>query len=194
MRKLSSLIFILFCGFQAFSQSATFTINVSNDSVLLGNMIAVTFSLENISGDELEFPNFEGFSKVSGPNTSSSMSIMNGEVKQSMSYTFYLEPQNVGDAYIEPASVKTKDGYLETMPYLIKVYPNPDGIIQKPNTMSRQLNMFGDDPFGSDFFNNDSFGNDFFQGGMFENLFSDPRLIQPDTIAPQPKKRKTTRI
>jgi len=195
MRNLSSLIFMLFCGFQAFSQSATFTVSVSSDSVLLGNMIAVTFSLENTSSDDISFPDFVGFSKVSGPNMSSSMSIMNGEMKQSIRYTFYLEPQNVGDAYIEPASVKTSDGYLETMPHLVKVYPNPDGIIQQPNSMKGRMDIL-DDPFGSDFFRINPFADDFFRSDMLNDLFLDPMLIQPDSIKSQPKKkkRKTTRI
>ncbi len=187
MRQLSTLIFILCCGFQAFSQSASFAISVSSDSVLLGNVIAVTFSLDNSEGEDVSFPDFVDFSTVSGPNVSSSMSIMNGQVSQSISYTFYLEPLNVGDAYIEPASIKTNEGYLETLPQLIKVYPNPDGIIQSPNTRRP-------DVFGNDFFKNDPFDDEFFQGGVFKDLFMNPAPVQPDTIIQQPKKRKTTRI
>ena len=193
MRLLILLSIILLSSIYAFSQSPTFTISVSSDSVLLGNKIAVTFSVKNALGDAMQFPDFIGFDKLSGPNVSTSMSIMNGQMSQSASYTFYLEPLEVGDAYIEPAGLETNEGYLETLPQLIRVYPNPDGIIQQPNNQQRP-SMFGDDFFGNDFFQMRPFGDSPFQGGFFNDLFNDRSPLQRDTIIQQPKKRKTTRI
>lgn len=188
MRILITSSIILLSSIHAFSQTPTFTISVSSDSVLLGNMIAVTFSVENASGNAMQFPDFIGFDKLSGPNVSTSMSIMNGQMSQSASYTFYVEPLEVGDAYIEPAGLETSEGYLETLPQLIRVYPNPDGIIQQPNSLQRS-SIFGDD-----FFQMRPFGENPFQGGFFNDLFNGRAPLQRDTIIQQPKKRKTTRI
>ncbi len=198
MRFLTSLCIVLFAGLQAFSQSPALTITVSNDSVLLGNIIVVTFSVENTSKDKVLFPDFDGFNQVSGPNVSTSMRIVNGQVSQSASYTFYLEPLEIGDAYIEPASLETDDGYLETAPQLIRVYPNPDGIIQQPNRQQRNPSMFGDDFFKDDFFPMSPFRNvDPFKGGLFDELFNHSKIApfqRDSTVVEQPKKRKTTRI
>lgn len=213
MRNLITLSILFFCSWQAMAQSASFNIQVSTDSVLLGNLISVSFSLENTNANEaVTFPSFADFHVVNGPNTSSSTTIMNGQMSQSTRYTFYLEPKAVGDAYIEPAGVTTSDGYLETSPILIQVHPNPEGIIQNP--MMGQPNMqffggslFGDSPFSNDFFQGDPFSSDFFRSNPFSNelfegqdeffkQFFETQPIQPDSIAPQPqkKKRKTTRI
>jgi hypothetical protein len=193
------------CCVAAWSQSPAFTVTVSNDSVLLGNVTVVRFDLENINGSDFHFPDFAGF-QVNGPSVSTQMNIVNGQVNQRTSYTYYLEPLDIGEYYIEPASVETEAGFLETEPVPIQVYPNPDNIIQPPSPSSRQpfLNFgnpwmdgdtdgrspFGRDPFGNDFFN-DRFFEDFFQGMPGLQM---PALPPRDSLLQHPKKRKTTRI
>ena len=204
MRTLIALCMIISLGtLQA--QQTQFTVRVSNDSILAGNQLAVTFTLENAQGEDFYFPDFSsGLTKVSGPNMSSSVSIMNGRTSQSVSYTFYVAADEAGDFYIEPASVKVDGQYLETAPMLVRVYPNPDGIIQSPQQPAS--------PFGEDSFSNDFWGSDFFNrsprdNGFFEDFFSDSPFQQLTPIPldsllqqqlqeapPQPKKRKTTRI
>ena len=115
------------------AQDAKFTVNVSADSILLGNYIAVTFSIENGNAQNFEAPAFQGFAIIGGPNQSSSYSMFNGVTTQSMSYTYYVEPQEEGVFFIEPANVAIDGEILETAPIKIKVAPNPDGIIQNPN-------------------------------------------------------------
>ena len=73
---------------------------------------------------------------------SSSFSMMNGAVTQTISYTYILRPKDVGNYFIEPASIKAGDNYLETVPLEVMVVPNPDGIIQKPGAQERG-NPFG---------------------------------------------------
>lgn len=116
------------------AQEAKFSVTVNSDSVLLGNYLKVSFLLENANGSEFAPPAFENFTVVSGPNTSSSMSIVNGVVSQSISYTYYIEPSDIGSYYITPASIATEEKVLETQPVEIQVLPNPDGIIQRPQT------------------------------------------------------------
>ena len=204
MRTLTVLMMIISLG-SVQAQNASFSVNVSNDSILAGNQIAVTFSLENAQGTDFYFPDFSsGLVKVSGPNMSSQISIINGQSSQSTSYTFYLQADEVGDFYVEPASVKVGDDYLETSPLLLKVYPNPDGIIQSPNPQ-------GNSPFGGSFFGNDMWGDDFFNRDLrsdefFRDFFNSPfDQLTPEQLdslrqqhatpkTQQPKKRKTTRI
>jgi hypothetical protein len=199
------LLPLLFALGSVFTQETTFTVNVNNDSILLGNRFSVTFSLQNGQAEDYSFPEFAGFVKVGGPNMSSQMNIINGTVNQSEQYTYFLEAHEVGDYYIEPASVKVGDHYLETPPLLVSVFPNPEGIIQSPPAPSRR-----NSPFGDNFFNQDFFGQDFGNpGGIFDQeLLGDDFFQQFFQQAPfgqmvppadslqqvQPKKRKTTRI
>ncbi|MCF8244100.1 MAG: BatD family protein [Saprospiraceae bacterium] len=184
-----STVLIFSCFYLLFSQdkSAKFTVTVSTDSILMDNYFEVKFTLENADGQNFEAPDFnEHFHVISGPNFSTSMSIVNGRMAQSMTITYYVEPKEIGLFYILPASVQTEDKILETSPLEILVVPNPDGIKQSPprgKMDSFQFN-FGD-PFGFDFFFPD-----------FKDL---PQQSQPfpkeKAPAEQPKKkRKTTRI
>lgn len=147
------LLFIL-CTYFSFSISAqepTFSLNVSTDSILMGNYLIATFSIENGDAKNFEAPNFEDFNIVGGPNQSSSISIVNGVSSQSLSYSYYLEPKEEGIFYIEPASVEIDGNFLETSPYEIRVAPNPEGIIQRPEQQkSRTFDSFFGDPFSED--------------------------------------------
>ena len=203
MRTLIVLAMIISLG-TVQAQETSFSVRVDNDSILAGNQIAVTFSLENAQGEDFFFPEFDtGLIKVGGPNMSSRVSIMNGQTSQSVSYTFYLQADEVGDFYIEPASVKVDGDYLETAPLLLRVYPNPDGIIQSPK---QNASPFSDNFFGGDFWGNDFFNQTPSDGGFFRDFFSDSpfqqmtpipldSLLQQQTPPQaQPRKRKTTRI
>ncbi|MFT5383673.1 MAG: hypothetical protein ACI8VT_002083 [Saprospiraceae bacterium] len=129
------------------AQEAKFTVEVSTDSILLGNHLEVIFSIENGNAQNFEAPGFQGFAVVGGPNQSSSYSMFNGVTTQSRSYSYYIEPQEEGVFFIEPASVEIDGEILETSPIEIKVAPNPEGIIQNPNRQkSRTFDSFFDRP------------------------------------------------
>lgn len=135
MKKLLYTIVFSFVINLAFAQQeASFRIEVSSDSVLLGNYFEVKFILENGSGSQFEPPSFDGFSLVGGPNQSSSFSMVNGKISQSMAYSYYLEPQDIGNYYIEAAYVKVGGEILETAPKMILVVANPDEVYQPPKS------------------------------------------------------------
>lgn len=139
MKKLR-LILILSLGIQSLilaQDKAKFSVEISSDSILMGNYFQVKFSLENAQTNNFVAPDFEGFKVVSGPNMTSSFSMINGEVSQSMTYTYYLEPVDIGNYYIAPASVEVEDQFIETTPMEIIVVPNPDGIQQPTPKMER---------------------------------------------------------
>ena len=137
----SSIFFIAF-NFISFAQDAKFTISINVDSVLLGNHFEVKFTLENTSGSNFQAPSFEGFNVVGGPNQASSFSMMNGATTQSVTYSYYLEPVDIGNFYIDPANVETEEGILETAPLEVIVLPNPDGIKQTPKRERRHFDFF----------------------------------------------------
>ncbi len=136
MKKLFIASFMMLTISLISQEEAKFTVEISSDSVLLGNYIEVKFTIENTAVKNFEAPNFEGFSIVSGPNQSSSMRIINGQVSQSISYSYYLEPNDIGNYYIQPAFVDTGEEILESAPIEVLVADNPDGIIQQPRQNS----------------------------------------------------------
>ena len=148
------LIILLFFGIvywtTAVGQIQSFTTEVSTDTVLIGNYIEVKFVLVNIDG-KFEAPSFEGMQVVGGPNHSSSMSSINGDVRKQSSYSYYVEPLTEGEYYIDPVYMETEERTWESEPIKIIVIANPEGIIKKPSsTNSFQFefgDIFGDNPF-----------------------------------------------
>jgi len=187
MKKLVVFIVsLMMISVLAFSQEeAKLTVKVSRDSILMGNYFEVKFKVENASVKNFEAPIFEGFTVVSGPNQSSSMMINNGAVTQSVTYSYYIKPQDIGYFFIEPAYVETDKGPLASIPVEVLVVANPDGIIQQPQQNSR-----------NDFFNRDDFfsGENFFGGDDFFNDFFDkeknPLLQDMEPSKPKKKKKK----
>lgn len=176
------LMFSLMTTTSILSQNgASFSVEISNDSILMGNMFKVIFTLAEGQGDDFQAPRFSGFDVISGPNVSSSFSMMNGQTSQTVAYTYYLKPRDIGNYYIEPASIAVDGGILETIPQSVVVVPNPDGIIQGPE---RQSN----DPF------NFRFEMDDFPWPQFPSFeFDMPEFKEMPKEAPK-KKRKTYKL
>ncbi|MEM6316353.1 MAG: BatD family protein [Bacteroidota bacterium] len=188
---------ILFSVVASSQEDAKLTVEVSNDSILLGNYIEVRFIVSNAAVQNFEAPNFNGFNIISGPSQSTSMMISNGAMSQTVTYSYYVEPMAVGAYFIQPAYVDTDKGPLESMPIEVWVVENPDGIKQHPQ--QQRLNDFfsQDDFFGGDsFFGNDDFFKDFFNRNK-NPFFNDDLLgIPKEDLAPikKKKKRKTYKL
>ncbi len=119
----------------SFAQDEGFYLELSSDTVLAGNVLKLTFIANNVSG-QFEAPDLEGLNVVSGPNTSSSMSMMNGSVSQYATYSYGIYLEDVGEVIIPPSYFVTKEGTLETEPTSIIIMPNPEGIIEQPPAQS----------------------------------------------------------
>lgn len=204
---ISLMIFSAVAVLKAQDKPVKFTVEVSTDSILMGNYFEVKFTLENADGQNFEAPDFsESFNVVSGPNFSSSFSIMNGRMTQSQTITYYLEPRDIGSYYILPANVTASGEILETAPIEVMVVPNPDGIKQTPSGQMQQFRFDWGSPFGEgeDFpgFRFDlktPFGNDFeFPLWDLKEFQLEPNpedeQQQEKQAAPKKKKRKTIRI
>ena len=129
MKKvISTLLFGFIFLSQIFCQTLTATAN--RNEVLLGNYLELQVKLENAKALNFETPIFKDFNIV-GNNQSSSFTVINGAMSQSVTYTYFLEPKEVGNFFIDPIFIETKEGVLETAPIEIIVSPNPDGIKQE---------------------------------------------------------------
>ena len=183
MKAMFACSLIWFAALAASAQeNARFTVEVSTDSVLFGNYFQVQFTLENASGSDFRPPAFDDFDVINGPNMSSSFSMSNGKVAQSVTYTYYLKPREVGNYYIHPASIKAGDKIIETDAREVLVVPNPDGVIQNPESRQKQ----GMD----DWFR----GFDAMPRPDWLDRLEMPVPPQEERKAPPKSKKKTTRI
>lgn len=105
-------------------RAQSFSASVNNTTVGLNDRFQVTFTFEGSDINSLSNfspPDFAGFMVLSGPNQSTSMQIINGAVSASLSYSFYLQPKNLGRYTIESASINYKGSPYKTDPIPIQV-------------------------------------------------------------------------
>lgn len=125
------LISFLLVASQCILLGQNFTVQISNDSILIGNYIEVKFSTDEVNC-QFESPEFKGFQIVSGPNSSMSSQYINGEYSGEKTISYHIKPIEEGQLTIAPGYFTLDEQTFETEALLINVYPNPEGIIQQP--------------------------------------------------------------
>ncbi len=106
-----------------FGQSFNTTVNTT--IVALNDKFQVSFtfegqevnSIKNFSPPDLN----KDFLVLSGPNQSTSMQIVNGAVSASISYSYYLQPRNLGKYSIGAAKLQYRDQEFKSEPIKIEV-------------------------------------------------------------------------
>jgi hypothetical protein len=105
--KLGLLLSFLILGCSAFAQNAFLSATASKSTVGVGEQFQVTFTL-NSDGQNFRSPDLSNFNVLSGPNKSSSISIVNNSYTQTLSFTFFLQPKSEGTFKIGPASIEVQ--------------------------------------------------------------------------------------
>lgn len=112
MNKNLTIILLFIFQNQLWAQDVEFTVSAPR-VVQIGERFQIIYRL-NAKGSDVQFPDFKGLS-VQGPSTqtSSSVEIVNGRMKQSYSfgYVFYAVASKKGEYNLEPATAKV-DGKL----------------------------------------------------------------------------------
>ncbi len=84
--------------------------------------IYFTFEGGDINGiSNFHPPALTGFKILSGPNQSSSMQIINGKVSGSITFSYIVQPGNIGEFTIQSASIDYGGKTYRTQPFNIKV-------------------------------------------------------------------------
>ncbi len=97
-----SFLILVFTGVHA--QGLKLTATASSSQVPTGEQFEVAFSI-NGEGDRFMPPSFSAFQVLSGPNVSSSTTIINGDFSASNSYSYILMPVKEGNYTIKSASI-----------------------------------------------------------------------------------------
>ncbi|MBD3409572.1 MAG: hypothetical protein GF419_05130 [Ignavibacteriales bacterium] len=124
---------------RAYSQS--FTANPSATTVAVGQrfQISFTFAHEDISGlSGFRAPDFRDFQVISGPNSSQSVSIVNGVMSAKLSYVYYLVPRAEGTVTVGAASVNYRGETYRTKPFTVTVQAGSPGGGSRPAPRANQ--------------------------------------------------------
>jgi len=119
------LILILFITGLYFNSLAQ-DFNATVDKTTVGQyehfQVYFTFNGSDINGlSNFRPPSFQGFRVLSGPNQSTSMQIINNKVSASLTFSYILQPTNVGEFTIGSASVDYNGKTYRTNPLKISV-------------------------------------------------------------------------
>ena len=97
-----------------------FTASVSKATVGTGEQFEVSFSIDaNASG--FEAPAFSGFDIYSGPNESTSVQFINGNVSQSVTFSYILAGKTEGTYTLGPATIHVGGKTLTSNTVSVKV-------------------------------------------------------------------------
>ena len=131
---MKSLIFLLigFMYCQGTAQEIIAFAECSPDTLYLNNVGEVRFVIENNNDVKFIAPHMEMCNIISGPNHSSSFSMINGNVSQSLTISYLVKPEEVGEIEIGSATFSDGENEYVTNPLFLMILPNPDGIKQKP--------------------------------------------------------------
>jgi hypothetical protein len=122
---------------------------VSAERIGLDDQVQYTIVVEGRGADLVEDPKLppvDNLRLVGGPSTSTQVSIVNGSISQSRSYTYLLQPLQIGQAQIGAARLLFSDGQRTTAPISIQVV---QGSVAPPAARQGDpfADMFGQDPF-----------------------------------------------
>lgn len=130
---------------------AKFYAQVNPKSVPVNQQFQLTYVIENAEGRNLKLPNLDDFQILAGPQTSQSVQWINGNMTQSVSYTYFLKPKKEGNFKIGKASVNISGATVESNELSLSVLA--------PSQQNAQSNQRSNHPFGFD---------------PFEDPFDDP--------------------
>lgn len=125
--------------------------SVSRNPVAVGEQFQLTFSL-NATGNNFEGPSLSDFFVLSGPNQSSSVQIINGNISQSLSFTYYLQAKTEGQFKIGSASIISNGKKLESPPFTLTVVKGQQQQQSQPGQQQQQQRQESEGVTGNDVF------------------------------------------
>ncbi len=118
--KLKLLIYICFVALASHVRGQSFVAQVSKNKVQVGEEFQLVFTL-NTNGGNIRFPDLKDFDVYGGPNQSNNITVINGVMSQSYTFSFFLAAKKEGKLTIGPASVMITNQKVESKPIVIEV-------------------------------------------------------------------------
>ncbi len=139
--KYSLLLVLLFFFFANSTIAQSFRLTADRTTVQQKDRFKIYFTFEG--GDRTSMKNYrppklKNFSVLSGPNQSSSMSIVNGKVSSTITYSYIIVAPNLGEFTISPATLEFKGEVYKTNPLKIKVVKTTGNSKTNSQSMSNE--------------------------------------------------------
>lgn len=99
------LLFTVAIAFTGSAQDVSFKASVSKNRLGINEKLRIDFEM-NQDGDHFNPPDFDGFLVVGGPNQAISNSYINGKRSYSKTYSYFLQPQKMGNLTIDQATIE----------------------------------------------------------------------------------------
>ncbi len=138
--NLFSILLFVFVSQFCWAQDATLVASTSRNQVGVGEQFQITYTLKG-AGSNFRAPDLHDFVVLSGPNQSSSMEIINGNMSQSISLSYIIAAQREGKFTIGPAAISSNGKQVNSKSLVIDVVKNP----ASQNSRNGQQAMDGDD-------------------------------------------------
>ncbi len=126
-KKYNVLLLLLFIGFAFGAQTASAKLSLKK--VNIGQEFEYAILINGQPNSYIP-PDFEGFNKVSGPNTSNTYQVKDGVTTISMRIYWTLSAKRAGKIRIAPASVVFADSRAQTKGFKLRVRNKIDKHIQ----------------------------------------------------------------
>ena len=139
----SLLVIVVLFAVRVFAQDGTFVASVGKNPVGAGDQFTLSFTLQNAGSGEgrnLKLPNLDNFRVMMGPSTTSNMQYINGVVSSSFTYSYVLQPKNVGKFTIGTATIEVGGKTYSTSPITIDVSKSA----AQPNKQQQQQGASAD--------------------------------------------------
>ncbi|MDP4148964.1 MAG: BatD family protein [Bacteroidota bacterium] len=125
------------------SGQVKFTTVASGQEIGRSDYLKIEYVVENAKQiDQLEPPDFPGFTIVQGPMQSSGMTVINGNVSQSIGVSFVLQPEKTGKFTIQGATANVDGKKIRSNPVTITVTATSSG-----NSANNNNNLVPSNPF-----------------------------------------------
>lgn len=138
------------CSANVVAADASFEASVDKNPVALGDQFTLSFLLSNAGvggGKNMRLPDLSRFRVMSGPNQSTSMQFINGAVSSSVTYSYVLQPKDIGKFTIGPATIEADGKQYATQPItleVVKASPHQKQQAPPPDDVGAQIgdNLF----------------------------------------------------
>ena len=150
-RNLWIAVLFLLVGYTVgHSQDIAFEAVVDKNPVVLGEQVTLSFVLSNAGsgqGTNLQIPDLGAFHIMRGPNRSTSMQIINGQMSSSITHSYVLQPKNAGTFTIGAASIEAGGTIHRSKPLTVEVVKRRLQVTQQSSAPEDLSSLIGDNLF-----------------------------------------------
>jgi hypothetical protein len=121
---IATCVLLAMTALQSAADDVTFSASVDKNPVGLGDQVTLSLELKNAGaggGKNLQLPDLGKFRIMAGPNQSSTMQFVNGVISSSITYSYVLQPTEMGNLTIGPATIEAGGNTYRSAPITLEV-------------------------------------------------------------------------